>query len=353
MSGRRGRSFICAVFIVAIAFLALAAPAFAAGPGWTWRNGTFTALEGTIDLPNVTPLGISPEGSWSSLPWARVPSTAEFYRCRTQDPYIVGYGVGTTPPVQRALMWHNGTVTELGHLGSYNSSAYGVNNAGHAVGGAQVGDNKPVAVLFADGQVTPLRDGDAYSVANAINNHDVVVGAAAMADGHTWAFAWQAGTMTELPHLPRWEWSTAYDVNDKGQIVGIAVLTDGTALAVEWSSGGVVVLPSLPLGQPRSAAFSINERGDVAGSATDANGDGYAVVWSKGKASKIPGALGSYAMGINDAGRVTGTSPTGTGFHAFLYRNGMIDLGTMLPWLTSQGRAINNQNIVIGCNDYV
>ena len=364
MAGRRGRLLICVVFIVAVAFLVLATPAFAAGPGWTWQNGTFTALEGTADLPNVAPLGISPEGS-----------------------YVVGYGVGTTPPVERALVWHNGTVTELGTLGLNTSSASGVNDAGHAVGAADVAYNKPVAVLFTNGhpgfshlpsafnwalqhstvndlkKVTLLRAGDAYSVANAINNYDLVVGDAKMTDGHTWAFAWHAGTMTELPHLPGWNWSTAYDVNDSGQIVGMAVLTDGTTAAVEWSIGGVVVLPGLPLAQPRSIANSINERGDIAGVAVDSNGDGHAVVWSKvwgtNWSCKAVGGPGSGAMGINNAGHVVGTarntSPsTAPLVHAFLYRNnGMIDLGTLLPWLTSEATAISNQNIVIGSNDYV
>ena len=339
MRARRSRIFICAAFIVAVVFLVLTTPAFAAGPGWTWSNGTFTALQGTPALPNVTPLGISPDGS-----------------------YVVGYGVGTTPPVQRALVWHprpwfRSGVTELGTLGSNMSSAYDVNNAGHAVGFADVAYDKPVAVLFAHGHVTPLRPGDAYSAANAINKYDLVVGDATMADGHTWAYSWQAGTMTELPHLPRWLWSTAYDVNDAGQIAGMAVLIDGTTLAVEWSMGGVVVLPNLPLGHPDSAAFSINARGDIAGSAMDANGDGYAVVWRKGLGDiwtcKIVGNLGSYALGINDAGSVVGTSPAGTGFHAFLYRSGLTDLGTLFPWPTSQARGISNQNIVIGCNDYV
>ena len=198
------------------------------------------------------------------------------------------------------------------------------------------------------GQVTPLRDGDAYSVANAINSHDLVVGSAIMDDGQ-WAFAWQAGTMTELPHLPGWDWSTAYDVNDAGQIVGMAVLTNGSIVAVAWSTAGVVVLPGLS-----GTARSINARGDIAGSA-----DGLAVVWSKGKISKVLGTLGgtnSYAMGINNAGRVVGTSLTGPaepGIHAFLYRIGMVDLGTLSPWLTSEARAISNQSIVIGHFGYL
>ena len=308
MRGRRSRSFICAVFIVAFAFLALATPAFAAGPGWTWRNGTFTALEGTADRPNATPLGISPGVPPSSLPWARVPSSALFHAYRTQSPYIVGYGVGTTPPVQHALMWHNGTVTDLGSLGPYNSSAYAVNNAGHAVGGAGVDVNKTVAVLFADGQVTPLRAGDAYSTANAINNHDVVVGSAAMADGHNWAYAWQAGTMTELAHLPRWDRSVAYDVNDKGEIVGQAVLTDGSTVAVIWSAGGVAVLPNLPHAESRNTAWAINERGEIAGGAMDLNGKGRAVIWRNGKVVKVLGTQPSYATGINDSSHVVGTT---------------------------------------------
>jgi probable HAF family extracellular repeat protein len=354
MRGRRSRSFVCAVFIVAVAVLALATPAFADGPGWTWRNGAFTALPSTASLPNVTPLGISPGETPSSLPWARVPSLLLASRYRAPDPYIVGYGVGTTPPVQHALMWHSGTITDLGSLGPYNSSAYAVNNAGHAVGGAGVDSNKTVAVLFANGQVTPLRAGDAYSTANAINNFDLVVGTAAMADGHNWAYAWQAGTMTELPHLPRWDWSTAYDVNDKGEIVGMAVLTDGSTVAVEWSAGGVAVLPSLPHAESRNAAWAINERGEIAGSAVDMNGKGRAVIWRNGKVVKVLGTQPSYALGINDSGHVVGTSvTTGTEFHAFMYRNGMIDLGTLPPWLTSQARGINNQDIVIGCNDYV
>lgn len=61
------------------------------------------------------------------------------------------------------------------------------------------------------------------------------------------------------------------------------------------------------------------------------------------------GALGgynnnSYAYGINDSGQIVGYSRTASGDHAFIYDNGMIDLG-----IDGGALGINNSGQIVGC----
>src|SRR3954466_10993931 len=64
----------------------------------------------------------------------------------------------------------------------------------------------------------------------------------------------------------------------------------------------------------------------------------------------LPGGDSSYALGINDAGQVTGYSGTfNYEVHAFLYSNGqMTDLGTLPGYTFSSGSAINDAGQVTG-----
>jgi probable HAF family extracellular repeat protein len=71
----------------------------------------------------------------------------------------------------------------------------------------------------------------------------------------------------------------------------------------------------------------------------------------------LPGAISSYARGINNVGQVVGLSyysPVGNHLHAFVWSpsTGMLDLNNLIPansgWLLQSANAINDQGQIVG-----
>jgi probable HAF family extracellular repeat protein len=152
---------------------------------------------------------------------------------------IVGQADTTTSDFQ-AAEWQNGKVTALAQLtGSLTSEALAVNSTGAAVGAdVLTSDSDAHAVLFANGTVTDLKapgtgtsGGD--SVANAINDNGVIVGGGA--NGH--AFVYQNGQSTDLNNLiapgSGVTLLNATGINNNGVIVGTASNSAGQTVGFE------------------------------------------------------------------------------------------------------------------------
>ena len=146
------------------------------------------------------------------------------------------YYVGGTPLGSRAFLWSNGTMTNLGSLGTAASgngfsSASALNGAGQVagwssyyVGGSNRGER---AFLWSNGTMTNLGSlGGSFSVASALNDSGQVVGYSNVA-GNTaqHAFLYNAGTMFDLhAFLPRgWTSSGANAINAWAQVSGSGV----------------------------------------------------------------------------------------------------------------------------------
>jgi probable HAF family extracellular repeat protein len=142
---------------------------------------------------------------------------------------IVGQADTTTSDFQ-AAEWQNGTVKALGMLpGSLTSEALAVNSTGEAVGAdVLTSDSNAHAVLFANGTVTDLNaPGTGDASANAINDNGVIVGQGG--NGH--AFVYQNGQATDLNSLiapgSGFTLLNATGINDNGVIVGSAANSNG------------------------------------------------------------------------------------------------------------------------------
>jgi probable HAF family extracellular repeat protein len=183
------------------------------------------------------------------------------------------------PPVD-PFFWQNGKMVDIGSLGGTVGSPNWMNSVGQVVGVSDLkGDLVSHPFLWSAGKLTDLGTlGGSYGTANSINDLGIVVGAANTTGNRaSVAFLWNAGKMSNLGTLSGDQCSSAYSVNVWSQVVGSSgscygAMTNGFL----WENGRMVALDSfLPAGsgvhlmQP----VWINDLSQIAVNGTDANGD--------------------------------------------------------------------------------
>ncbi|HKD43995.1 MAG TPA: hypothetical protein VKB87_27180, partial [Myxococcaceae bacterium] len=142
-----------------------------------------------------------------------------------------------------AVLWENGSATDLGSLGGkrFNTAA-AINNRGEVVGASTLPDEATLH-SFLWTKATGMRDlgtvgADFSSLPTAISNKGQVVGASCVTadfiNGPCRAYLWQDNAMTDLNDLipvdSPLELLFAYGINDAGQIVGQAMHKDTSDL---------------------------------------------------------------------------------------------------------------------------
>jgi probable HAF family extracellular repeat protein len=203
---------------------------------------------------------------------------------------VAGYSA-TLPGLTayHACVWQNGTITDLGTLGGGGSFANGINNAGDVVGGAALANGRTHAFLYHDGVMADLGapPGNTYTQAYAINSSSQIVGTAEFEDNpppynYVHALVWQGGTLTDLGTLGGLN-SEAKAINDAGDVVGYADLGSPSYAtdAFLYHHGVMTDLNTLLV--PGSAwtitsASGINDAGQIIGLGVDATHVGHAVL---------------------------------------------------------------------------
>jgi probable HAF family extracellular repeat protein len=296
-----------------------------------WQNGVRTDLGGLSR-------GLSSATAWMS-PNGLIAGTAQNGE---MDPLIPGQ------PEERAVMWRNGKITNLGVLkeGGYESGSAAVNSAGQVTGWAT--------------NTIP----DAFSIA-AISNtyfpYEPVI------PYQTRAFLWQNGAMQDLGTLGGPD-AFPVGMNELGQVIGFSYTS---AIGIP-NNGCSTPVPNTPttdpfiwdpyagmtdigtLGGTCGASEGINNRGQVVGFSNLAGDQvNHAFLWDRATGIVDMGTLGgaySSASAINDAGIVVGGSNVvGDVFdHAFLWDGKMHDLGVVPGTNCSYPSWINAREQIVG-----
>lgn len=270
-------------------------------------------------------------------------------------------GMGVTPfsGPNRAFLYSNGTMTDLGApSGTSHSAGNAINDNGQVVGyGFNRGGLGSTAFLYSNGAMTSLGWGS-FGVAYGINNSAQVVGSGSTTQDYfapVHALLYSNGATTDLGTLGGTS-STAYAINDSGQIVGISSLaTNGVSHAFLYNNGSMQDLGTL--GGTYSSAFGINANGLVVGSSTTVADAMHAFLYNNGTMTDLgllAGMSSSRANGINGNGQIVGNSSDAAGnSRAFLYSNGsIIDLNALLAadsgWTLQSASAINEAGQIVG-----
>ncbi len=252
---------------------------------------------------------------------------------------------------QRAVMFENGKLTELGSLGGKYSDAKGINDNGEIVGSARNRNGSWNAFLYdrERGMRVLGTLGGPSSYGMALNREGHAAGFADTDNGDWHAFIYTGGDyLTDLGTLGG-KVSYASGMNDRGQVVGTATTKDEYRHAFRYDPEvGMVDLGTL--GGRQSAAMAINEKGVVVG-ASETKDRRWRAFMHDGTRMVDIGALipggSSFATGINNAGHVVGTVLAGDERLSFVYRDGkmMVHRGGKGLHLTN---SINDAEQVIG-----
>jgi probable HAF family extracellular repeat protein len=218
-----------------------------------------------------------------------------------------------------AVLWENGTMTDLGGLDPrFQSYAYSINDRGQIAGASATADYpfgywRAVTVLGGELMDLGLPESATDALARGINARGTIVGSAYI-NGRDVPLLWSQGTIVQLP-VPAGSSGEARKINDAGQVVGYG---NGPLL---WDDGELTILPN-PAGTIRSEAHDINDQGVVVGDSLVSNGGMRAVRWVGGVPSVLPLASGwteSSARGVNARGDVAGAANSPNGNRAVVW----------------------------------
>jgi probable HAF family extracellular repeat protein len=226
---------------------------------------------------------------------------------------VVGYSgarlLGTTSDVNRAFLWQNGVMQELGAPVSLYSQAMSVNDRGTI---AINGDGNR-AFLWKDSQWIDMQ---VFGTPYDINRFEAVTGIHRGNRG-LHAFLWQDGVRRDLGTLGG-SASIGMALNDKGTVVGGSyVAGDEAERAFVFKDGVMRDLGTL--GGRNSHAVDINDHGVVVGWSDLGNGEATAFVWDGTTMRRLLAAPGNHwATAINNQGAIVGGSDWGS----FVYQDG-------------------------------
>ncbi|GAA3158815.1 hypothetical protein GCM10010466_56980 [Planomonospora alba] len=152
-----------------------------------------------------------------------------------------GVGLPSDKQTQRAFLWKDGVVKDLGTLGGDWSEARGLNGRGQVVGESALGTDGVLQggfVWSAESGMRRIEDGNGLARPAAINDSGVIVGLHSCETAYSTAYpsVWTdpGKAPARLPDPPGGVAKAVNAVNAKGEIVGMALYSGNQPHAVLW-----------------------------------------------------------------------------------------------------------------------
>jgi probable HAF family extracellular repeat protein len=298
-----------------------------------WRNG------------GITDLGTLPNGGYESFAAAvnsRGQVVGNALNTVSDEFSMAAPGFATTQT--RAFLWQNGTMQDLGTLGTgTDAMAQFINERGQVVGWSYTSSAPntscpfflPLALgSFIWDEKNGMRDlgslGGTCAVATGVNNAGIVIGDNVNDEPIQRAFLWEKGSIKDLGGTIGGNQAGAEGVNQSGQVAGFATLADESLVhATLWRRVGEITDLGTVDQDPCSFASSINSKAQIVGAslpgcAFDSNTRAF--LWEDGSILDLntlipPGASLhlQWARDINDRGEIAGSGLDADGnAHDFL-----------------------------------
>ncbi|MBZ5707085.1 MAG: DUF3466 family protein [Acidobacteriia bacterium] len=243
--------------------------------------------------------------------------------------YTVGWGINSagetvgnygqdTGNDSHGFLYNNGTFTYFDYPGQAETVPTGINDNGLIVGYA--GDLSVVGFLYDGTSFTNIRHGnDSATFALGINNADYVVGGFGTV-GATRGFELRGSHYKTLSPPPGgWIYVYANGINTFGQVVGW--YTGATVNGFAYKNGKYQII-AFPGSATTTKAEGVNDNGIIVGwyDGCSRSHPACAFAFLNGKyvSFHYPGALGTFADGVNASGQVVGAYQLADGsYHGF------------------------------------
>ena len=228
----------------------------------------------------------------------------------------------TVTTQQRAVVWENGKIHDLGTLGGNDAVAYLVNEPGEVAGvsytntipNITTGVPTQHAFLWQRGRMLDIGSlGGTVSAVAALNNQGQVAGYSTLAGDQIFhSFLWTRGKLTDFVTLGG-SIDLANGMNEAGTVVGDSTFAgDQLADGFAWRNGTLTALGAVGTDNC-SNAIAINNGGQIVGESFDCgNGsDGRAALWENGEAVDLNVLVDSHSdihvqfgLNISDDGSI-------------------------------------------------
>jgi probable HAF family extracellular repeat protein len=298
-----------------------------------WRDG------------RVTDLGTLPSGGYESFATAvnrRGQVVGEALNTVPDDFSMIGPGFLTTQT--RAFLWQNGTMQDLGTLGTgTDAMAQFINDRGQVVGLSYTSSAPntscpfflPLALgSFIWDEKNGMRDlgnlGGTCAVATGVNDQGIVIGDNVDDNVIERGFLWDNGSIKDLGGTIGGHHTSAEAINQVGQVVGAGTLVDEVSVhATLWKHVGEITDLGTVDQDPCSFASSINSKTQIVGASSPGcafDNNTRAFLWQNGSILDLNTLISSgaslhlqWALDINDRGEIAGIGlDVDNNSHAFL-----------------------------------
>ncbi len=305
------------------------APAFNLPHGFLLEDGVFTKID-FPDALRTQPFGINKHGQ------------------------IVGEYVDAEGRSHGFLL-ENGVFTTIDALGGAATIARDINDNGQIVGVSYTARVGRGFLRDANGAFTTISVPNAVaSQPYGINNRGQIVGF--YDEGQQTGihgFLLKAGVFSPIDFPDTTGNTVVFDINDEGQLAGAYDVASHGYLQDRHGNFTTIDHPDTvtSTGEP----IGINNRSQIVGNYIDADGRDRSFLLDKHRFTTIdvPGALGSYAIKINDRGQIVGIYSTLSNLtidplHGYLLHNGVFTTIDFPGAVSTRASDINNRGQIVG-----